>query len=171
MPTRAIRLLPLLLAALCIAPSGAAPLAGQGMQGAQAPAFTLPDLEGNPRRIGEWDGRVVLVNFWATWCPPCRKEIPLFVEMQSAHGDAGLTIVGVALDDPQAAAAFARDQGINFPVLVGGEERAGEVARAYGNPYGSLPYSVLLDREGKVRYIHVGRLHRETLERELAPLL
>lgn len=171
MPKRPIHLLFFVLMALSIAPAGAAPLAGEGMQGAQAPAFTLPDLEGTPRQIEEWDGRVVLVNFWATWCPPCRKEIPLFMEMQSAHGKAGLTIVGVALDDPHAAAEFARDQGINFPVLVGGEARAGEVARAYGNPHGSLPYSVLLDREGKVRYIHVGRLHRKTLERELAPLL
>ncbi|MGM0677600.1 MAG: TlpA family protein disulfide reductase [Pseudomonadota bacterium] len=161
------------LTATSLAPAAAqadSGLTGGGMQGQQRPDFKLPDMDGESRHISEWDDRVVLVNFWATWCPPCRKEMPLFVEIQEEYEEQGLTIVGVALDEHQAVSDFIDTYGINFPVLIG-EDAAMDVASAYGNRYGSLPYSVLLDRDGKVRYIHAGELKRGTLEREMKPLL
>ncbi|MCG5524423.1 TlpA family protein disulfide reductase [Ectothiorhodospira haloalkaliphila] len=145
-------------------------LTGAGMQGQQRPDFTLHDLEGEPRHISEWDDRVVLLNFWATWCPPCVREMPLFVDMQEEYEEQGLTIVAVAIDEHQAVSDFLDTYGVNFPVLIG-EDDAMDVASEYGNRFGSLPYSVLLDRDGKVRYIHAGELKRDTLEREMKPLL
>ncbi|WP_412851875.1 TlpA family protein disulfide reductase [Ectothiorhodospira shaposhnikovii] len=145
-------------------------LTGSGMLGQQRPDFILPDMQGRERTISEWDNQVVLVNFWATWCPPCRKEMPTFVEMQEAHEAAGFTIVAVAIDEHQAVRDFMDTHMVNFPVLIG-EDTAMDVARRYGNRFGSLPYSVLLDREGRIRYIHAGELTRATLERELRPLL
>ncbi|SEP85774.1 Peroxiredoxin [Ectothiorhodospira magna] len=145
-------------------------LTGAGMLGQYRPDFVLPDMQGQTRTIAEWDQQVVLINFWATWCPPCRKEMPTFVAMQEAHAAAGFTIVAVAIDEPQAVQDFMDTHGVNFPVLIG-EDDAMAVAHRYGNRFGSLPYSVLLDREGHIRYIHAGELTQATLERELQPLL
>ena len=140
------------------------------MHGMQRPEFSLPDLDGHIRHIGEFDGNVVLVNFWATWCPPCLKEMPAFVEVQEGYGDQGMIIVAVAIDDEHAVRDFSNAHGLNFPVLLG-ESGGMTVTRDYGNRLGTLPYSVLLDREGVIRFVHAGELHKETLERELQPLL
>ncbi|HSP00141.1 MAG TPA: TlpA disulfide reductase family protein [Thioalkalivibrio sp.] len=143
---------------------------GDSVMGLTRPDFSLPDLDGEVRQIGEWDGDVVLVNFWATWCPPCRKEMPAFVEVQEEFGSQDVTIVAVAIDEAEAVRDFANTSGINFPVLIG-ETDAMAVARDYGNRFGALPYSVLMDRQGKIRFIQAGELHKETFVRELKPLL
>jgi len=143
---------------------------GDSVMGLTRPDFSLPDLDGELRQMAEWDGDVVLVNFWATWCPPCRKEMPAFVEVQEEYGSQGVTIVAVAIDEAEAVRDFADTYGINFPVLIG-ESNAMAVARDYGNRFGALPYSVLMDRQGKIRFIQAGELHKETFVRELKPLL
>lgn len=138
--------------------------------GRPRPEFVLPDLEGKPRNINQWAGKVVLVNFWATWCPPCRREIPAFIEVREAYADQGFEIVGVAIDEPQQVQDFVDGMGVEYPVLVGALE-ASEIARQYGNRYGALPYSVLIDRDGRIRFIQPGELTREALEAELKRLL
>ncbi len=149
---------------------GSAPAFSKHLIGTQRPAFELPDLEGKPRRIEEWDGKIVLVNFWAAWCPPCRREMPGFIELQEQYGKEGLQIVGVAIDEHEAVQDFTDTLGVNYPVLIGQRE-ASRIAREYGDSMGALPYSVLLDREGRIRFIRPGELKRETLEAQFKALL
>jgi thiol-disulfide isomerase/thioredoxin len=140
------------------------------LRGTTRPEFSLPDLDGELRHISEWDGDVVLVNFWATWCPPCLKEMPAFVEVQEAYRERGVTIVAVAIDSEQDVRDFNETYGLNFPVLLG-QSGGMAVSRDYGNRVGALPYSVLFDRVGTIRFVKAGELHKETLEDQLRPLL
>ncbi|MFO7593898.1 MAG: TlpA disulfide reductase family protein, partial [Pseudomonadota bacterium] len=82
-----------------------------------ATAFTLPDLEGEERSLDQWKGQVVMVNFWAPWCPPCREEVPAFIALQEKYADQGFTIVGITLDTRANAQTFADTMGINYPIL------------------------------------------------------
>ncbi len=134
------------------------------------PDFALPDLSGRLRRIDEWDGSVLVVNFWATWCAPCRKEIPEFVALQKKHGGQGLQFVGVALDEPEQVKPFARSFNINYPILVGGLD-ALAIGRDYGNRMGGLPYTVVVDRDGRVVYDKAGRVTTEDLTANAVKLL
>ncbi len=137
---------------------------------APRPAFSLPDVDGKAHRIGEWDGKVVLVNFWATWCPPCRREIPAFVRLQEKYGKQGFTVVGVALDTAQNVRDFVDPMGVNYPVLVG-EDKGIDIAKEYGNRLGVLPYSVLLNPQGQIVFIQRGELTYEKAEEAIKPLL
>jgi peroxiredoxin len=135
------------------------------------PAFSLPDLGGTVRRISQWDGKVVLLNFWATWCPPCRKEIPGFIELQERYGPRGFQVVGVAIDDADKVQDFADTMGINYPNLIGDLE-AIDIAKSYGDRLGSLPYSVVIDRSGRIVHSHwQGEFEREAVEQIIQPLL
>jgi thiol-disulfide isomerase/thioredoxin len=117
--------------------------------GNQRPEFAAIDLDGQMRNIKEWDGKLILVNFWATWCPPCIKEIPDLIDLQQAYGDQGFQIVGVAIDDEEPVKAFAKDMGMNYPSLLAGIDGTGLVKR-FGNGIGALPYSVFINREGEI---------------------
>jgi len=141
-----------------------------GLVGQPRPPFTLGDTEGRQVSVAEFDGQVLLINFWATWCTPCRAEMPMLVQVQDRYAAEGLSVVGIALDDVQQARDFARDLGVSYTVLVGGADvmAAGVV---YGNRAGMLPYTVLIDREGIVRWTHLGELEREELEERLQALL
>ncbi|MGB1192801.1 MAG: TlpA disulfide reductase family protein, partial [Pseudomonadales bacterium] len=108
------------------------------------PEFTLPDMDGKQRSIKEWDGKYIVLNFWATWCPPCRKEIPEFIELQEKYGDKNLQFIGVAIDDPEAVRQYAFEMGINYPSLIA-EVDGVTLAQQYGNRFGALPYSVIID--------------------------
>ena len=151
------------------APTGG-PAVEQDILGQTRPEFVLPDLKGTPHNINQWSGKVLLVNFWASWCPPCRKEMPDFIALKEQYGDQGFEIVGVAIDDAQEVQDFADTLGVNYPILVGALD-ASEVAKQYGNRYSTLPYSVLIDRNNRIRFVQPGELTRETLERELKAFL
>ncbi len=138
--------------------------------GARRPEFSLPNLRGEPISISRWNGDVVLLNFWATWCLPCRKEMPTLADLQGQYGERGFQVVGVAIDLPDAVAKFAASVGADYPQLIGRED-AIAVADRYGNQYGALPYSVLMDRDGIVRFTKHGELSKEELENELLKLL
>jgi len=138
--------------------------------GAPRPPFSLPDLEGTPRSVTEWDGKVLVVNFWATWCPPCRKEIPSFIELQAQYGAQGLQFVGIAVDNRDAVQEYADALGVNYPMLVG-ELDAIEVGKQYGNRLGALPYTVVVDRQGKMVFFKRGELSRGAAERVILSLL
>ncbi len=123
------------------------PPASIQMKGDVAPDFTLQSLNGKTVHLSDYRGKAVLLNFWATWCPPCKIEMPWFVELQKRYGPEGLQIIGIAMDDakPQEIAAFAKEMGVNYPVLIGKE--------AVGDAYGGvqfLPDSFYIDRNGKV---------------------
>lgn len=116
----------------------------------------LPDLDGKMQAIYQWKGKVLVVNFWASWCPPCRAEIPGFIELQKKYRDKGLVFVGIALDSPDKAAAFAKKIGVNYPVLI---DRNSTVLNLSG-----LPYTVVFDRNGAVVATHSGAWSEEKLD-------
>ena len=139
----------------------------------RAPAdFTLPDPDGQPRRLSEWRGRHVLINFWATWCPPCRHELPLLAASQRRYGTGRLQVLGISLDDPKVLGNFLKQSPLGFPTLVGGNEAFGLMA-GYGHPRGSIPFSILLDPAGKVLARKAGALSEtelnNLLQTHLAP--
>jgi len=133
-------------------------------------AARLADLKGGLQPLEQWRGRVLVVNFWATWCAPCREEIPAFVRLQERYGPRGLTFVGIAVDQPSKVAEFAREFGINYPLLIGGPETL-ELLRQSGNRAGVLPYTLVIDRGGKLISQEPGGLKETRLEGMLQPLL
>lgn len=139
-----------------------------GAVGTAAPAFALPDLEGKTVRNTDLHGKVVILNFWATWCPPCRDEVPDFVRLQSKYRDKGLAIVGLSLDAGGAndVRPFVDEYDVNYTMLIANQE----TAESYGGIQG-IPTSFLLDREGKIVKRFVGRASAEAFEEAIRPLL
>lgn len=137
--------------------------------GGQVQDFSLPDLNGQPRRLSEFAGRTVVLNFWASWCGPCLEEMPAFIGLQRRFQDRGVQFLGVAVDEPEAARALAERLGLNYPSLVGDLE-AMDIARGLGNAAGVLPYTVLIDSDGKVRARLEGKADEADLERWLQDL-
>ena len=146
------------------------PKSTDSLIGTRRPDTVLPDLDGNSRDISEWDGKVILVNFWATWCPPCRREMPGFIELRDQYQAQGFEILGVAIDTPDAVREFVKSMGVNYPI-VHGEMDAVSISTAYGNTMGGLPYSALIDRQGKLRFLHTGELPKMRLEAQIEKLL
>ncbi len=123
-------------------------------------AIRLPDLDGTPRSLEEWAGSARLVNFWATWCAPCRREIPLLKEVQAAHGEAGIQVIGIAVDDLEPVTGYVAEMGFNYPVLVG-QEDAIAAAESFGIDFLGLPFTLILGPEGELLNVHVGEFDRE----------
>jgi thiol-disulfide isomerase/thioredoxin len=132
--------------------------------------FALRDLDGTTRAFSEWDGRIVVVNFWATWCAPCRREIPVLVDLQAAHDPEVLTVLGVAVDEDDAVREYVEQIGMTYTTLVG-QLDAIETARAFGNHIGAMPYTVIVGPGRRIHWIHAGEVDAEMLEEALAPLL
>ncbi len=133
-----------------------------------APAWKLAGLDGKPVSLADFKGKVVVLDFWATWCAPCRDEIPGFVELQKQFGDRGLVVVGVSLDEEGApfVQKFVRQHGVSYPVVLGSRE----VVAAYDG-VDALPTTFIIDREGKIVKGHRGFTPPETFAAEVAPLL
>jgi thiol-disulfide isomerase/thioredoxin len=128
------------------------------------------DLDGRARRLLEWRGRALVCNFWATWCAPCREEVPLFVAAKQQYAAKPLEIVGIGIDHAAKLREFAENYRVNYPILVAGSE-AIEIMRDLGNKAGALPYTVLLDRSGGVVGQRLGAFHKEELAEILAALV
>jgi thiol-disulfide isomerase/thioredoxin len=126
----------------------------------------LPDLAGKARHLSEWRGRVLVCNFWATWCAPCREEIPLLVAARAKYGPKGVEIVGIAVDNRLKVAEFTKSLGVTYPILLS-EADGLEQMRRLGNSSGGLPYTVFFDREGRVAYRKLGALKQLDLDRIL----
>jgi peroxiredoxin len=123
------------------------------------PDLTLPDTTGTPRRLRDWTGRPLIVNFWATWCEPCRREIPLLKSLRRERAGQKLEVLGIALDTPEAVRQYAARTGMDYPVLVG-EQGGLEAVDAFGMDT-VLPFSVFIDRLGRVVTLKVGELRRD----------
>lgn len=133
-------------------------------------ATAYPDLAGKPRRIAEWRGKVVAVNFWATWCAPCREEIPLFMEVRRERASQGFEVVGIAIDNADKVSEYARNAAISYPVLIA-DGSGLDLIRKLGNASGGLPYTAFLDRGGRPVRTKLGALKRPELDALLAELL
>ncbi len=127
------------------------------------PSFALPDMEGTTREFAEWDGSHRLLNFWATWCAPCRREIPLLKAFQDEHGEAGFQVLGIAVDYPEDVARYAEEAGFNYPVLVGQQE-AMAVAESSGIEFIGMPFTMFVTRDGEYVGAYVGELHQSHLD-------
>lgn len=132
--------------------------------------FALPDLDGSIRHMHEWDGKVVMLNFWAPWCPPCKKEIPDFIMLQEEYAEQGFVVVGVTVDTHENAQLFADSVGINYPILIA-EDEGIELGKKYGNRIGALPFTVFIDREGRLGQSFRTEVSYEEAEAVLLPLL
>lgn len=133
-----------------------------------APDFELKDMNGKTIRLSDYRGQVVLLNFWATWCGPCKIEIPWFVEFQRTYKDRGFTVIGVSVDEDgwEAVRPFLASRQVNYPVVVS----TVEVEQKYGGVE-ALPVSFLIDREGRIANTHVGLVVKKTYEDEIRRLL
>lgn len=132
--------------------------------------FQMSDLEGHSRRISEWDGKLLLVNFWATWCSPCRTEMPLLDKAQNLYSTQGLQVVGVALDDMVTVQGYLKESPVNYPILLG-TDAFNDLGLLYGNTRGVLPYSVLIGHHGRVLAQRAGEFNTDSLDEWLRPYL
>jgi len=145
----------------------------ESMRGTDAATIfgvTLPDTKGSQQSIAQWKGKVLVVNFWATWCIPCRDEMPEFVKAQQEFGDRGLQFVGIAIDDVAKVRDFAAELGLNYPALIGGYG-AIELSKTLGNRVGALPYTLFIDRTGRINRAHLGPLKPAELRSIVSQLM
>lgn len=130
-------------------------------------SFTLPDLEGTQRQLSDWNGKARIVNFWATWCAPCRREIPLLKQTQAEHAADNLQIIGIAVDFPEEVAAYAEDAQFNYPILVG-QEDAMAAAEASGVEFIGMPFTLIVSTDGRLLKAHMGEIVESHIQTILA---
>ncbi len=139
------------------------PVFTTGHVGKVAPAFTLASATEGQIKLADYKGKLVLLNFWASWCPPCRAEIPGFIKIQEEYKDKGFTIIGAAIEDKEAVNLYMKEVGLNYPTAYGVEE-VHKIAGAYGDPDGALPYSVLIGKDQKILAVFAGFLSEKKLK-------
>lgn len=133
-------------------------------------AASFPDASGKMQPLGQWRNRVLVVNFWATWCPPCREEMPELSGLQEKYQSGGLTVIGLATDDVDKMRESAQKNPLAYPLLAGDFEAA-SLAASLGNDKNVLPYTVVIGQDGMVVATYFGRLDMRVLEQVLQPLL
>ena len=132
-----------------------------------APDFTVTDLDGRKLTLSDFKGKVVLLDFWATWCAPCRTEIPHFVEMQNEYGPQGFQVIGISMDDDaKPVREFYQQFKLNYPVAVGDDK----LAERFGGVLG-LPVNFIIDREGRIHSKHLGATDVSVFDQEVSELL
>jgi thiol-disulfide isomerase/thioredoxin len=130
----------------------------------------LPDARGTLQALSQWNGKVLVVNFWATWCEPCREEIPGLMRLRQKYSAKNVEIVGIAVDYASNVGDYEKSMGIHYPLLIGGVESI-DLARSLGDRQGGLPYTIVLDRTGKLVKAHLGLVHEADLDKKLAELI
>lgn len=133
-------------------------------------ATQLPDADGRMHALSDWRGSVLVANFWATWCPPCIKEIPEFAEVSQHYGDAPVQFVGLSIDSADKVRDFRSRFDVPYPLLIGTSETLA-LAEAFGNSARALPFTVILDREGRVADVTLGTLSADELTQRIEALL
>jgi thiol-disulfide isomerase/thioredoxin len=139
--------------------------------GDAVPHVQRPDVDGKERSLDEWRGKLVLVNFWASWCGPCREEMPLLDRTQARLADKGLQIVGIAFDDAAATKEFLTKTKVHYPILIDDPARADDISATFGNDHNVLPYTVLVGSDGHVLARRAGKFSEAALDAWLSPHL
>ncbi|MDP8988641.1 MAG: TlpA family protein disulfide reductase [Acidobacteriota bacterium] len=170
MPTQIARALwtSLLLISGLVVGCSPAPKAQQHLDRKVAANFTLADARGAKVALADYKGKVVLLNFWATWCGPCKVEIPWFIEFNKTYKDRGLAVVGVSLDDDgwKSVKPYLAEKKIDYTVVVGNDS----VSKSYGD-VDSLPTTFIIDQDGRIAFTHTGLVSKDTYEKEILSLL
>ena len=148
---------------------------GKSTETATAPALTifelvLADLKGQPQALGQWRGKILIVNYWATWCHPCREEMPGFSRLQEKYRDKGVQFVGISIDNADKIIEFQKTTPVTYPLLIG-DMSAMEDSAKLGNTRQALPFTAVFDREGRLSATKLGRLSEPELDRQLAELI
>ena len=149
-------------------PPSPTPISDPSAAPSPAPAWTLNDLDGKPVSLSDFKGKVVVLDIWATWCPPCRAEIPHFIEIQNEYKDKGVTVVGMSVDStgPADVAKFVKDNGMNYPIVMADEA----TATAYGADQG-IPFTLVIDKNGNVVSRHLGLTDKSVFEDDIKKAL
>jgi len=132
--------------------------------------FSFPDVNGKPQAVSQWQGKILVLNFWATWCPPCLQEMPEFVKWQQEFAENGVQFVGIALDEADTVSAYLQKTPVNYPILVAGDA-GGALASQLGNVINAVPFTVIVDQQGRIVHRQPGEMHREDFLRAVQPLL
>lgn len=133
-------------------------------------ATQLPDLSGQQQKLAQWRGKILIVNFWATWCPSCLTEIPEFMTLQRQYADKNVQVIGIAIEDKQAVLDYTAKVKINYPILIAGDTGV-EISKAWGNVINSVPFTVVIDPQGDIIYRQLGEVTRDKLLEVIQPLL
>jgi thiol-disulfide isomerase/thioredoxin len=133
--------------------------------------FELSDMDGHQRHSDEWGGKPLLINFWATWCIPCRKEMPALMELHEKYADQGFVVIGIAADEQEKIAAFLEETHVSYPILFGEMSSVFDISEQYGNVIGVLPHTAFVDRDGVIRHIKVGEISHEEAEEMVLDIL
>jgi len=137
----------------------------------ELPPLILNDLDGKEHNLYDWHGKVIMLNFWATWCGPCQIEIPDFIAYQNRYADKGLQVIGVGLDEVRKLKNYVRTVGINYPILQADPELQYSLLKQWGNSFGILPFTVVIARDGHFVFMQQGILNQQTFEKIVKPLL
>lgn len=132
--------------------------------------FSLPDVTGKQRNQSEWQGKIRIINFWATWCPPCLEEIPEFIKLQTEYSDKNLQFIGIAIEDKLTVQQYLKDNPTNYPILIGGDE-AVKLSQQLGNIVNAVPFSLILNQQGQIIHRQPGELSREKIIEIISPLI
>lgn len=133
-------------------------------------AIPLSDLQEQQSVIGDWQGKILVVNFWAPWCAPCRREVPSLIKIHQEYASQGVHVLGIAIDSEPQVSQFAAEYQINYPLFLAGN-RVSMYNAAFGNPSGSLPFTAILDRDQSIVFQHNGELNAAQLREQLETLL
>lgn len=133
-------------------------------------ALTLPDLEGKPQSLSQWKGRVLVVNFWATWCPPCKEEMPEFSRISSKFAANGVKFVGISIDSADKVLAFQKETPVSYPLLIGKLETL-DLSSDFGNRAKGLPFTVVLRPDGRTQQVKLGKFATVDLENAIQAAL
>ena len=127
------------------------------------PVFSFPDTQEKTQNISQWSGKTLVINFWATWCQPCLKEIPEFVQLQTQFAAKNVQFIGIAIDELPAVARFKDTTKMNYPVLIASEWEGFNLSQQLGNDANTVPYTVVVNPAGKIIYRHAGAVKKEDL--------
>lgn len=146
------------------------PAVQTGQAASPLPDFSFPDVSGKIRHSAEWQGKIRVINFWATWCPPCIEEIPEFIKMQEQYGDKSVQFIGIAIEEREPVSDYLKSIAINYPILIGDVD-ATALSQQMGNVINAVPFTVVVNREGQIIHQQPGPFSNEQMLKIITPLI